>query len=73
MKIRIGNRYLQWLGRYSFSIFILQRIPMLILYWSGVTNPVIFTVLAFISTLILAYAFDQVLEYSDRKLLNIQR
>lgn len=30
MKVTIGNKYLKFLGKYTFEIYILQRIPFMI-------------------------------------------
>ena len=69
MKVKINNKYLQFLGRYSFSIFILQRIPMYILYRSQISNPVIFTSLALACTLLIAMVFDRLLKNLDKKIV----
>lgn len=73
MKLKINNCFLQWFGRYSFSIYILQRLPMLILKQIGITKPVIFTSISFFCTLLLACLFDRILKTADKTLLGIQK
>ncbi len=60
MKISFNNRVLTWLGKYSFAIYLVQRIPMLILqkYFLPDMNRYLFVVLTFALTLITAYLFD---------------
>lgn len=70
MKVRITNPFLQFLGRYSFSIFILQRLPMSIIRMTGIISPIPFTVLAFLCTLILSALFDILLSRADAVLFN---
>lgn len=71
MKAKINNRYLQMLGKHSFSIFILQRLPMIVLKRAGVSEPIIFTCLSFVFACILAYAFDLLLKKVDSNVLKI--
>lgn len=59
MKIRIGNRFLYWLGVHLFPLYIYQRIPMIILYEIDggmfVRNNVwLYIALCFITTLVIA-------------------
>ncbi|MGM0123873.1 hypothetical protein IGI37_001247 [Enterococcus sp. AZ194] len=59
-KIKIESPLLDWLGSHVFSIYILQRIPMILLSYYGVNRHYfIFTMLSFFMTLILALLFDQ--------------
>ena len=60
MKISIKSTVLEWIGKRVFSIYILQRIPMIILTKTGFTqnSPYTFFVLAFLITLGIAVIFD---------------
>lgn len=61
-KIKIGNKFLQYLGKNLFSIFILQRIPMIILSYFDLftTNMyMIFVFVALIATFILSYLYNR--------------
>jgi len=69
MKIRFNNKVLLWLGKYSFSIYIIQRIPMIILKHFGlVSNNILFSALSVITVFPLAFAFQKLLDVSDRLL-----
>ena len=60
MKISIKSTVLEWIGKRVFSIYILQRIPMIILTKTGFTqnSPYTFFVLVFLITLGIAVIFD---------------
>ena len=69
MKIKIQNNILNWLGKASFSIYILQRIPMIILSYLKVNrNVVMFTGLSFISVILIAILFEKFLNCLDNKI-----
>ena len=56
MKLKIGNPILRFLGKHIFEIYILQRLPMLILYRAGLDKYVYFGI-CLASTLLLAVGF----------------
>ena len=60
-RFSIGNKVLAWLGKHSFSIYILQRIPMLILDHFGVSvwNRWVFILGSAVATCMISWAFDQ--------------
>lgn len=69
MKVKIGNPILSTLGKHVFSIYILQRIPMLLIRHFGITdNSFNFILLSFPATLIIAFVFDKAISYIDKKL-----
>ena len=70
MKVKIQNQVLLWIGKYSFSIYILQRFTMILLRYAGITNPLIFTSFAMISTFLMAYCFEILLRFVDRNVLH---
>ena len=62
--IKINNTVLQWLGKHCFSIYMLQRIPMLLFQNTCLREmPVLFTATTLFTTLFLAWSFTKV---SDR-------
>ena len=60
MKFQIQNPILDWLGSHVFSIYMLQRIPMMFLKSFGISinHPYIFVVLTTVITLFLAVLYD---------------
>ena len=69
MKINIQNPILNWLGKNLFWLYILQRIPMLILQYYRITNyPYLFFIVSFIATILLAYEFSFIFQKIDKKL-----
>lgn len=61
-RVAFGNRLLAFFGRHVFSIFMLQRIPMLVFSRFGLQqHRYVFVLLCFFVTLLLAAAFDRVL------------
>ncbi len=70
VKVKIDNKILRWLGKYSFSIYILQRLPMIIFRHIGLSeNVMVFSLLSIISTLLLAVGFQKLTDLIDDKLL----
>lgn len=73
-KVKLDNPILRWLGKHSFSIYILQRIPMILLEYFGLTgNHLVFLLLSLAATLALSVAFDRLLELWDRRLFAVKR
>ncbi len=70
MKLKIGNGILNYIGSHVFSIYMLQRIPMIILDKIGMSqsHKYAYVVYCFIITLILSYAFDFVTAKLDEKI-----
>ncbi|MBQ4067301.1 MAG: acyltransferase family protein [Clostridia bacterium] len=69
MKVKLDNKVLAWLGKHSFSIYIIQRIPMIIIkHLGGAKNSIVFTLLAVPSTLLLAWLFSWLLSLADKLL-----
>lgn len=66
-KIEIQNPFLVWCGKNVFGLYILQRIPMMILSHLHLNNNVFISVsICFICTLIFTYLFNQLLKLIDR-------
>ena len=69
MRLRLGNKVLNWLGINAFAIYILQRIPMIIASEYGLhLNPVLFFAIVLTSTLIIASLFTSAMARLDKKL-----
>lgn len=64
MLFRFGNPVLTFLGKYTFEIYILQRIPMIILH-DHFSNQYIYLAVAFCATLLLAVLFRKLLDCTD--------
>lgn len=62
MKISISSNILSWFGDHVFSIYILQRIPMMLLSDQGFAeHKYMFLCIAFIGTVFIAMVFDHVI------------
>lgn len=73
MRISINNKVLQWFGKRVFGVYILQRIPMMILSHFGANeNPVLFTAAIFALTIVLAELFEKAMDKFDI-LLNLNK
>ena len=72
MKVKIGNPVLSFFGSHVFSIYILQRIPMIIFSKLGLAsaNKYLFVVLCFSATVMLAVIFDKLTDKLDRVLFD---
>lgn len=62
MKVSIDSPILSWFGSHVFSIYILQRIPMMILDWLGISrsHKYYFLLLSFVITILIAMIFDDI-------------
>lgn len=67
MKLQFDNSFLQLMGTHTFSIYILQRLPMNVLskYFEVETHPYIFFVLAFCATIVISIVFDYLISKLD--------
>lgn len=66
MRISINNKILQWFGKRVFGIYILQRIPMMILSHFGANrNPVLFAAASFAITIVFAEIFERAMDKLD--------
>lgn len=72
MKFRLDNPFLQFLGRHTFSIYILQRIPMRFLEARGIfiDDHVTMFILSFLTTCLLAIVFDCFLSWLDSRIFD---
>lgn len=73
-KIKFDNFILRWLGKYSFSIYILQRIPMIVVSnFIPNINAYIFAIVVILLSLILSFVFGFIYNYVDVKLLKKEK
>ncbi len=63
----IGNPILKWLGGYVFEIYILQRIPMILLE-NVAMNKYLYFAICVVVTLVMAVVFKKVEMYVDKKI-----
>lgn len=68
MKIKINNKFLKWCGNNLFWLYILQRVPMLVLNKLHYTNLYGYIIICFISMLVLAYIYSKVFTIIDKKI-----
>lgn len=73
MKITFHSRILLWFGEHIFSVYILQRIPMLLLSRMGIAaqDKYAFLILSILAVIVLAIVFDSLVEKLDKKLIKI--
>lgn len=66
-KVKISNKVLNFLGVYSFGIYILQRIPMIFLAKTSLLwMPVLYTFVCFVITIVIAYIFTKFCNVIDK-------
>lgn len=70
MKLCLDNAFLQFLGKHTFSIYILQRLPMRFLSSKGVyaEDNVALFIVCFLLTCAIAIVFDSTMQKMDRLL-----
>lgn len=72
MKINLNNSFLYFLGTHIFSIYIFQRIPMIILSTLGyASHTFTFITVSFVVTLIIAIIFDKYITPKITKFINL--
>lgn len=65
MVVKVGNPVLSFLGRYTFEIYILQRLPMIVLQ-GRIGDEYLYLALSFLLTLLLAVGARKLLDLLDR-------
>ncbi len=70
LKVQLDNPFLQFFGNHVFSMFMLQRLPMMVLehYGKFANHLYLSFALAFICTMLLASIFDKVTAVLDKKI-----
>ena len=67
--IKVDNPVLQWAGKNAFTIYIIQRLPMIVLTALGLNKqPAVFLPVAFLLTFLLAEGLSRLYERIDNKL-----
>lgn len=67
--VKLDNPVLQWVGKHCFSIYILQRIPMIVFSQFGLqNNEFVFTTAVIIIALLFAWGFSKTTDALDSKL-----
>lgn len=67
-KVRLDNKVLQWLGVYSFAIYIMQRLPMNTLAHLGLdSHRYLFALITIPTTLLIAWGYQQLMFLLDRR------
>ena len=69
IKVDINNKILEFLGKHLFEIYILMRIPMIVLLHFEVTNSYLFVAISFIVTLLISVLFKKFFNIVDKALL----
>lgn len=67
MLVKISNPVLLFLGKYTFEIYILQRIPMMLLK-NCISNKYVYLIAGFAATLLIAVAFRKLLQRLDQNI-----
>lgn len=71
MKIKVSNPILSFCGKHLFSIFMLQRLPMIVLSHFGIEkSPILFLVLTIVITIAISVPFDYMLKKFDNVIFN---
>ena len=75
VKVQIGNGILEFFGSHVFSIYILQRLPMIILQKMGfaASHKYLYVVLCFFATIAMAVLFDLAMDRLDGVLFTRRR
>lgn len=70
--LKISNPILSWAGRNVFTIYMLQRLPMLVLSHYGISfNPGLFIILSCLLTFLLAESFSRFFKIVDHRLFRV--
>lgn len=69
MKIDIHNKILQFFGTHLFEIYILMRIPMIVLLHFEETNSYLFVAISFVVTLLISVLFKKFFNIVDKVFL----
>ena len=67
--VKIGNPILDWLGKNAFTIYIIQRLPMIVFSQLGINQPsALYVVLVLTTTLLLAEGLSRLYTVTDKRL-----
>ena len=66
MRISLNNAVLRWFGKRVFGVYILQRIPMIVLsHFGAESKPVLFTAACIAITIVIAEVFERLMGRLD--------
>ena len=66
--IKVGNPVLVWAGKNAFTIFIIQRLPMIVFSFYGLNaHPYLFLIAVIPTTLLLAQGLSRLYKWMDKK------
>lgn len=66
MRMSVNNSVLRWFGNHVFSVYILQRIPMIVLSFFGMNDkPFLFSAACFAITIVIAELYDRMTDKLD--------
>lgn len=72
MKFNINNNILKWFGDNLFWIYILQRLPMLVLRYLGLAKyEYKYAIACFATTILLSFVFSRIFKKVDEKVLGL--
>lgn len=71
MRVNVGNRVLLFFGKHIFSIYILQRLP-LIIFQKYIDNIYLYFAVSFVVTIILSWLFDYISNQIRKRIANTQ-
>ena len=71
MKVKIGNGIINWFGGHVFSVYILQRIPMIVMHKMGFidSHKYMSLIIVILSTITIAAVFDKLTAAAERLLI----
>lgn len=68
-RIVLGNAVLKWLGKHLFEVYILMRLPMMLLQNTAIGQKhFVYFVLCFLATVILAYFYKPATDFLWKKI-----
>lgn len=73
MRFTFESKIVSWLGHYLFWIYILQRIPMILLDYYSVTNSTLFLIITTVATLVLSFLAQKLSETFKSLVFKIKR
>ena len=70
LKVSVKNKALIWMGKYTFEIYILMRVPMIVFGKLGVKsfNLYIYVIVSLVATFVISFLFSKLLTQVDKLL-----
>ena len=75
LKVSVKNKALIWLGKYTFEIYILMRVPMIVFGKLGVKdfNLYVYAAASLVATLVISFLFSKVLNQVNKLLFSSKK